>query len=68
MGDADYILIIALLFVVVIVLTGAIVYLCRILFRVEEKLSDLELTIHFTTDHYLINERQKQNSSFNFVD
>lgn len=62
MGDADYILIIALLFVVVLVLTCAIIYLCRILFRVEEKLSDLELTLHFATDHYLINERKKQES------
>jgi predicted Holliday junction resolvase-like endonuclease len=59
-GDAEYIAIILILLIVVLALVWAVVYLCKILFRVEEKLSDIELELHFATDNYLLNERQKQ--------
>lgn len=63
MGDAEYIMIIAVLLIIVTALACAVVYLCRVVFRIEEKLSDLDLTLHFATDNYLLNERKKQRES-----
>lgn len=63
MGDAEYIMIIVILLVIITALSCAVVYLCRVVFRIEEKLSDLDLTIHFATDNYLLNERKKQRDS-----
>lgn len=69
MNEPMLVLMIIILLILVIVLAIAVVYLCKILFRVEEKISDIELTLHFATDHYLINERQnQQNRNTNIVD
>lgn len=61
--EVTLIAVIIILAMMVIVLTITVVYLCRILFKVEEKLSDIELELHFATDNYLIHERQKQRES-----
>jgi sensor histidine kinase YesM len=66
-NEITLILIIIILLVVVVALGISVVYLCRILFRVEEKISDLELSIHFATDNYLLNEREKQNKRLGFA-
>ncbi len=68
MTEPTLILMIIVLLILVVVLAIAVVYLCKILFRVEEKISDIELTLHFATDHYLINERKKQERGLNIVD
>lgn len=63
MKEITLIFIIIILMILVVVLSIAVLYLCRILFRVEEKLSDLQLEVNFATNHYLIDERKKQRES-----
>lgn len=63
MGDAEYIMIILVLLSIIVALTWAVVYLYKAIFRIEEKISDIDLTIHFATDNYLLNERKKQRDS-----
>jgi predicted Holliday junction resolvase-like endonuclease len=61
--EITLIFVIVILMALVVVLAVAVFYLCRILFRVEERLSDLQLEVHFATNHYLIDERKKQRES-----
>lgn len=58
--EITLIFVIIIMGIVILVLLIAVLYLCRILYKVDEKVSDLELAIHFATDNYLINERKRQ--------
>jgi uncharacterized protein YqhQ len=66
-GDADYIAIIILLLIIITGLVYLVIHmyrvLSRVIFRVNEKLDDIDLEIHFATDNYLLNERKKQRDS-----
>lgn len=66
-GDAEYIMVILVLLFIIVALTWAVVHLYRAInktiFRIEEKISDIDLIIHFATDNYLLNERKKQRDS-----
>lgn len=68
MEEVTMIFVIIILLMLVIALGIAVLYLCRILFRVEEKLSDLELSIHFATDHYLLKKHGKKSERNDFSD